>query len=208
MDIFLETKRLILRQFTEQDGDFLWRLDNDPRVMKYINGGHPTPKAVIQTQTLPRFMGYYRRYSYFGVWAIVEKQTGELLGWVHFFPAVDHPLATELNLIQAHEIALGYRLVYQSWGKGYTTEACKILMDRGFLDWGVKRVIAWALMANQGSIRVMEKLGLTLEKEFRFSEYQLPYFSFEERLAVKYSRDRSEILPIPNKNILPFPSPF
>jgi hypothetical protein len=38
MDIFLETKRLILRQFTELDTDFLWDLDNDARVMKYING--------------------------------------------------------------------------------------------------------------------------------------------------------------------------
>ena len=44
MDIFLETKRLILRQFTEEDTDFLWNLDNDPRVMKYIKGDNPHPK--------------------------------------------------------------------------------------------------------------------------------------------------------------------
>ncbi|MGL6137152.1 MAG: GNAT family N-acetyltransferase, partial [Planktothrix sp.] len=68
-------------------------------------------------------------------------------------------------------------------------------IDKGFLEWGVKRVIAWALVTNKGSIRVMEKLGLTLEKQFRFSEHQLPYFSFEERQAVKYSRGRSEIPP-------------
>lgn len=188
MDIFLETKRLILRQFTEEDTDFLWNLDNDPRVMKYINGGQPTPKAVIQSQTLPRFMEYYSRYRYFGVWAVVEKETEAMLGWVHFFPAVDHPFAVALNLVQPNEIALGYRLIYQSWGKGYATEACQILLNKGFSEWGVKRVIAWALVANQGSIRVMEKLGLTLEKQFRFTQDQLPYFSFEERQAVKYSR--------------------
>ncbi|CAD0226691.1 GNAT family N-acetyltransferase [Planktothrix agardhii] len=195
MDIFLETKRLILRQFTELDADFLWNLDNDPRVMKYINGGHPTPKEVIQTQTLPRFMRYYSRYSYFGVWAVVEKATGELMGWVHFFPAIDHPFAVALNLVQPNEIALGYRFIYNSWGKGYATESCQILVDQGFSEWRVKRVIAWALVANKGSIRVMEKLGLTLEKQFRFSQHQLPYFSFEERQAVKYSRSRSEIPP-------------
>lgn len=188
MDIFLETKRLILRQFTAEDRDFLWNLDNDPRVMKYINGGHPTPKAVIQTQTLPRFMEYYSRYPNFGVWAVVEKETEAMVGWVHFFPAVDHPFAVALNLVQPDEIALGYRLIYQSWGKGYATEACQILLNKGFLEWEVKRVIAWALVANQGSIRVMEKLGLTLEKQFRFTQDQLPYFNFEERQAVKYSR--------------------
>ncbi len=188
MDIFLETKRLILRQFTAEDRDFLWNLDNDPRVMKYINGGHPTPKAVIQTQTLPRFMEYYSRYPNFGVWAVVEKETEAMVGWVHFFPAVDHPFAVALNLVQPDEIALGYRLIYQSWGKGYATEACQILLNKGFLELEVKRVIAWALVANQGSIRVMEKLGLTLEKQFRFTQDQLPYFNFEERQAVKYSR--------------------
>lgn len=188
MDIFLETKRLILRQFTEEDTDFLWNLDNDPSVMKYINGGQPTPKAVIQSQTLPRFMEYYSRYRYFGVWAVVEKETEAMLGWVHFFPAVDHPFAVGLNLVQPDEIALGYRLIYPSWGKGYATEACQILLNKGFSEWGVKRVIAWALVANQGSIRVMEKLGLTLEKQFRLTQDQLPYFSFEERQAVKYSR--------------------
>ena len=186
MNGFLETKRLILRQFTEEDTDFLWHLDQDPKVMKYINGGHPTPYQVIQTQTLPRFLGYYSKYQYFGVWAVVEKVTGELVGWVHFFPAVDHPAILELNLTNTSEIALGYRFLSNTWGKGYATEASQILIEKGFSDWGVTRVVAWALVANQGSIRVMEKLGLKLEKQFRFSEHQLPYLSFEERLAVKY----------------------
>jgi RimJ/RimL family protein N-acetyltransferase len=110
-------------------------------------------------------------------------------------PAIDHPFAVALNLVQPNEIALGYRFIYNSWGKGYATESCQILVDQGFSEWRVKRVIAWALVANKGSIRVMEKLGLTLEKQFRFSQHQLPYFSFEERQAVKYSRSRSEIPP-------------
>ena len=189
MKVFLETKRLSLRQFTEQDTDFLWRLDQDPKVMKYINGGHPTPYQVIQTQTLPRFIGYYSKYQSFGVWGVVEKSTGELVGWVHFFPAVDHPAMAELNLINPSEIALGYRFLSSSWGKGYATEASQILIEKGFADWGIKRVVAWALLANQGSIRVMEKLGLKLEKQFRFSEHQLPNLSFEDRLAVKYVRE-------------------
>jgi RimJ/RimL family protein N-acetyltransferase len=105
-------------------------------------------------------------------------------------PAIDHPFAVALNLVQPNEIALGYRFIYNSWGKGYATEACEILIDKGFSEWIVKRVTAWALVTNKGSIRVMEKLGLTLEKQFRFSEHQLPYMSFEERLAVKYSRGK------------------
>lgn len=187
MNVFLETNRLILRQFTEQDVDFLWNLDQDPQVMKYINGGHPTPYEVIQTQTLPRFMGYYSKYPFFGVWAVVEKETGELSGWVHFFPAVDHPAMAELNLINTSEIALGYRFLASTWGKGYATEASQVLIEKGFSEWGVKQVVAWALVQNKASIRVMEKLGFQLEKEFRFSQDQLPNLSFEERLAVKYT---------------------
>ncbi len=42
---FLETERLLLRQFTSDDTELLVELDSDPRVMRYITGGIPTPGA-------------------------------------------------------------------------------------------------------------------------------------------------------------------
>jgi ribosomal-protein-alanine N-acetyltransferase len=52
MQILLETKRLILRRFTKDDANHLYLLDNDPEVMRYINGGTPTPFEIIQNDIL------------------------------------------------------------------------------------------------------------------------------------------------------------
>jgi RimJ/RimL family protein N-acetyltransferase len=58
MHVLLETERLILRRFTAADLDHLFTLDNDPEVMRYINGGEPTPREAIESDILPRFMQY------------------------------------------------------------------------------------------------------------------------------------------------------
>lgn len=56
MQIFLETDRLVLRRFTEADVDNLFDLNNDPGVMRFLNGGKPASLDVIQNETLPRFL--------------------------------------------------------------------------------------------------------------------------------------------------------
>ena len=68
MSIFLETERLVLRQFTEADVDNLVELDSDPDVMRYINGGLPTPRDEIQNDILPNWLRYYARWP--GLWLL------------------------------------------------------------------------------------------------------------------------------------------
>ena len=62
MQTFLETERLVLRRFTEADVDNLVELDSDPEVMRFINGGRPTPRDEIENDVLPAFLGYYERH--------------------------------------------------------------------------------------------------------------------------------------------------
>ncbi|MBT7784503.1 MAG: N-acetyltransferase, partial [Candidatus Marinimicrobia bacterium] len=54
MKVYLETPRLILREFTELDIDNLVDLDSDPKVTLYINGGKPTPRDYVEEQVMPR----------------------------------------------------------------------------------------------------------------------------------------------------------
>ena len=86
MRVFLETDRLVLRRFTEADVDDLLELEGDPEVMRFLTGGKPTPRDVIQNETLPRFRHYYERFGGFGFWAATEKATGQFLGWFEFRP--------------------------------------------------------------------------------------------------------------------------
>jgi RimJ/RimL family protein N-acetyltransferase len=168
MKVFLETERLILRQFTMADAQNVFVLDSDPEVMRFINGGKPTAYDVIQQQTLPRFLAYYEKYEAYGFWAAIEKSSHAFIGWFHFRPALDH----------ADDIDLGYRLRKIAWGKGYATEGSRALIHKGFTELGVQRVVATALAANKASIRVMEKLGLTFAKR---------YMHDKDQEAVKYA---------------------
>jgi len=160
MIVFLETDRLLLRQFTVDDGPLLFALDSDPDVMRFINGGKPTAYDVIQQHTLPRFLAYYETYAGYGFWAAIEKASQAFIGWFHFTPALDQPDA----------IDLGYRLCQMAWGKGYATEGAGALIHKGFTELGTQRVVASALAENHASIRVMEKVGLTFAKRYQYDQ--------------------------------------
>ncbi|MFL6051763.1 MAG: GNAT family N-acetyltransferase [Actinoallomurus sp.] len=158
MSIFLETNRLTLRRFTEADEDNLVELNSDPEVMRFLNGGKPTPREEVRSRILPRFLGYYERFGDLGVWAAEEKATGWFLGWFHFRPRKTEP--------RDGEIELGYRLRRSAWGKGYATEGSRALIHKGFTEQGVERVVAETMTVNVGSRRVLEKAGLTLVRTF------------------------------------------
>jgi RimJ/RimL family protein N-acetyltransferase len=146
VQVFLETDRLVLRRFTEADVDNLVELDGDPAVMRYLTGGRPTPREVIENEVLPRLM---RDGS--GRWAAVEKVTGEFLGWF----ALDTPDGGS-----GDEVELGYRLRASAWGKGYGTEGSRALVRKAFAELGARRVYARTMAVNVASRRVMEKAGL------------------------------------------------
>lgn len=157
MRVFLETDRLVLRQFTVDDVDALVELDSDPEVMRYINGGTPTPRAEIRNEVLPWWLAYYDRGPAFGFWAAVERSTGAFLGWFHFRP---HSQPSRSDGSPRDGVELGYRLRRAAWGRGYATEASRALISKGFTELGVQRVYAETMAVNTGSRRVMEKAGL------------------------------------------------
>jgi len=181
MQTFLETRRLVLRRFTPDDVDNLVELDGDPDVMRFINGGRPTPRSEIEDDVLPAFLDYYERFAGFGFWAAVEKSSGEFVGWFHFRPLEDSDL---------EEIELGYRLRKSAWGKGYATEGSRALIEKGFTELGVSRVTASTMVVNVASQRVMQKAGLKLVRTFH--QPWPDRIEGEEEGDVEYALLRSE----------------
>ena len=179
--VFLETERLVLRRFTAGDVEALVDLDGDPEVMRFLNGGTPTPREEIENRVLPRFLEYYERYEGFGYWAAVEKATGEFLGWFHFRPPEG---------AGPGEVELGYRLRRSAWGKGYATEGSRGLIEKGFTELGVRRVVANAMTVNLASRRVMEKAGLSYVRTFH-NEWD-EYIDGAEYGDVEYALTRSD----------------
>ena len=153
MNIILETSRLTLRQFTKDDVDDLFDLNSDPEVMRYITGGRPTPRELLQDEVIPFHLAVYERLDRLGTWAAESTATGEFLGWFHFRPGPDMDITN---------IDLGYRLRRSAWNQGYATEGSRALIDMGFTDLGVERVFAHTMAVNAASRRVLEKCGLAL----------------------------------------------
>jgi len=156
-EVYLETERLVLRRFTADDVDLLVELDSDPEVMRYINGGEPTPREEVEREILPAFLRWYERPGGFGFWAAEEKATGEFVGWFHLRPAKGDPPG---------HVELGYRLRRAAWGKGYATEGSRALVEKAFAELGVERVYATTMVVNEASRRVMEKAGLRFVRVF------------------------------------------
>jgi RimJ/RimL family protein N-acetyltransferase len=181
MQIFLETERLVLRRFTEDDLDNLVELDGDPDVMRFVNGGRPTPPDEIQNEVLPTFLDYYERFAGYGFWAAVEKSTERFVGWFHLRPAEGG---------RPDEVELGYRLRRSAWGKGYATEGSRALIHKGFAELGVQRVVASTMVVNVASRRVLEKAGLKFVRTFH--QPWPDYIEGEEEGDVEYALLRSE----------------
>jgi len=181
MHVYLETERLILRRMTMADVDDLVELNSDPEVTRFINGGRPIPREVIEHDDLPHIIARYERGDGYGLWAAIEKPTGAFLGWFHLRPAKDGP---------PDEPELGYRLKRSAWGKGYGTEGSRALIQKAFTELGARRVFASTMTVNVGSWRVMEKAGLRFVRTF-FQEWP-DKIDGDEHGDVEYALTRAD----------------
>jgi RimJ/RimL family protein N-acetyltransferase len=147
--IHLETARLAIRRFTAADAGNLARLNSDPEVMRYIPG-RPPGWEEIRDEIIPFHLAAYDRHPGFGTWAADDVGTGRFIGWFHFRPRRSDGA-----------IDLGYRLRRYAWGSGYATEGSRALIDKGFTEHDIDRVVAETMAVNLASRRVLEKCGLT-----------------------------------------------
>src|SRR5262249_12858439 len=125
---FLQTTRLVLREFTEADAEALRELDGDPEVRRYVGGEVPDVEAYRRMITQRFAAGYAEGW---GFWAAQEKASGEFLGWFHLRPAREYRYANEAGY-RPGDIDLGYRLRRAAWGRGYATEGALALVAYAF----------------------------------------------------------------------------
>lgn len=177
----LETPRLRLRRLARGDADWLWALDQDPEVMRYISGGAPTPRETLERIQLPRMLQRHDAGPQYGFYRAELRAGGGPIGWFHLRP----------ERLEPFEMELGYRLRRDVWGQGLASEGSRELIRLALGEWRLPRVAARTLAANLASRRVMENCGMRLEREFSYPAEWLPSFSAEQRRAVRYVVDAS-----------------
>ena len=168
----LESERLQLRRFMPADLPLLQKLNADPVVMRYLGG----PERAEDTQAMleGRILTYYDQHPGLGVWATLEKRSGECIG----FHLLNH--IRDETLIQ-----VGYRLFPDWWERGYATEMTVALLRYGYADLGLPSICAITHPDNTGSQRVLLKSGLERrgERAFRHPAYApygaMPFFERE-----------------------------
>ncbi|HJT35154.1 MAG TPA: GNAT family N-acetyltransferase [Pirellulales bacterium] len=118
----LQTARLILRDITEADAELLRELDSDLEVMRYISTA-PLPELASYRDRIRTVYVPGQAHAWHGIRMVLDRLTGEFLGWVFARPACDSTLARDLGWTSPDEIEVGYRYRRAAWGRGLATEA-------------------------------------------------------------------------------------
>ncbi|GAW95687.1 MULTISPECIES: GNAT family N-acetyltransferase [Colwellia] len=155
------SERLKFRLMDAQDAQALWQIDQDPQVMKYLNGGKPTSMAQVNNVFIPRMEQYRDDKLGWGIWQVSDKLTDEYLGWV-----LIRPMAFFTDAANDKDLELGWRFFQSTWGKGYATEAAIAVKNAVVANTDISHVSALAVADNAGSISVMKKMGMSFVRAY------------------------------------------
>jgi len=152
--IILETKRLLLRHQTLDDLDSLWALYCNPNITKYIPDA---PRSYEEAkEELEWHMNGHPKYPELGLWATIHKETGKFIGRCGLLPwTIDNQF----------DIEVAYTLTEEYWGQGLATEAAQGILNYGFENLGLSRLICLIDPENIASQKVSEKIGMTFERK-------------------------------------------
>jgi ribosomal-protein-alanine N-acetyltransferase len=148
MKVILETDRLLLREYVEEDAEAFFKLNTDPEVMRFV----PDKPLLNVEQARQRLIDHpivdYRKYG-FGRGACILKSTGEQIGF-----------AGLKYLEELGEVDVAYRLLPVHWGQGLATEVALASVRYGFAVLSLEQIIGLVMPKNIASVRVLEKIGL------------------------------------------------
>jgi ribosomal-protein-alanine N-acetyltransferase len=167
----LETARLTLRPFREEDVDLLAELMANPDFMRFSLG----PKTREQTAAFLENVIDWHRAGLPSLFAVVIRSEGVLVGYCGF-------LHQEVD--GEKEIEIGYRLHPDYWNRGIATEAARKVRDHAFSDLKLPRVISLIHPDNVASRRVAEKIGMLVERQTVFKGFPTLVFALRREVRL------------------------
>lgn len=158
----IETERLYLRQFNDDDLDSYAGIMGDDEVGKWL----PKERGLTREETkglMDYILKNWDEYGY-GIWAVTEKNSGILLGHCGL-----------RMLPETSEVEVLYALAKNYWGNGYATEAVKTCVAYGFESLKLERIIGLTKPDNIASRRVIEKAGLQYVRDAEYFSFTCAY---------------------------------
>jgi len=164
----IETPRLILRGWRDEDIEPWVAMNSDPRVMEFL--GISYSRAEAEAKISEMRAAFARDED--GWWAVEIKEGGRFAGRVAL-----HAVPFKAHFTPATE--LGWRFVFEEWGKGYATEAAAAVINFAFKVRNYDEVVAITSVLNLRSQRVMQRLGMTCNPA---DDFDAPNFEEGHRL--------------------------
>ena len=165
----INTARLRMRPWREEDRPAFAERNADPRVMEHL---HSVLSRQESDAIVDRIEAHFELHG-FGLWAVESRETARFAGFVglevprfemHFTPCVE----------------VGWRLAHRNWGRGFATEAATAALSFGFERLDLDEILSFTIPANQRSRRVMERIGMTHDPS---DDFHHPMFDASHRLG-------------------------
>ncbi|MFJ6207575.1 GNAT family N-acetyltransferase [Lysinibacillus sp. NPDC092081] len=147
--MFIKTKRLLIREFEIQDWQAVYEYTSNPTVMEYI------PEGVFNEEEAKKFVSENsgEKAKYFPIILLSENI---VIGHITFH-----------QYFGDHTYEIGWVLNPNYYNNGYASEAARAVLDYGFKEMKLHRIIATCQPENIPSYRVMEKIGMRREGYFK-----------------------------------------
>lgn len=167
----LVSERLRLRGWLPSDAEALRRIYGDPLTMRYIGDGSTMPPDRAW-HALSSLLGHWEMRGY-GMWAITERSTGDLLGRAGLYHPEGWP-----------GIELGWVIERSRWREGLATEAARLAAEWAWDSLDVGRLIHLIQPDNLASIRVAVKLGASFDERISLDGVDVDVYALARPVPV------------------------
>lgn len=150
--MIIQTNRLILRQWREEDFKPFAQLNADPRVREFFPGLLTREESDASIKTIAEHISK----KGWDLWAVELLKTGEFIGFIGL-REVD--FKAPFNK-EAPAVEIGWRLAFNYWGQGYATEGATAALHFGFEKLSLPEIVSFTTVNNMRSRSVMEKIGM------------------------------------------------
>ncbi|MGP3962626.1 GNAT family N-acetyltransferase [Nonomuraea sp. 3N208] len=151
----METERLIMRRWREEDREPFAAMNADPEVMEHFPATLTREQSDVMVDKIEQ---HFDKHG-FSLWALEVRESGEFIGFTGLgWQTFDAPFLPAVEV--------GWRLARPAWGHGYAIEAARQAVGYAFTEAGLEDIISMTAARNLRSRAVMERLGMTYEADF------------------------------------------
>ncbi len=150
MSVIIETERLTLRHWKEEDTLPFIEMCADRRIMEFLSEPLSPDEARV---TIRRIWDHFKKHG-FGLYAVEKNETKTFIGFTGFMiPNFEHFFTPCVEI--------GWRIKSSEWKRGFATEAARACLNYGFSELSFRKIYSFTSIHNLASQRVMQKIGLS-----------------------------------------------